>query len=66
MKKVIVKNDYFINKEFYEKGKEVNNLTYEEIVKLNEKGVIEPLSLKDLIQIKNELEKKEEKDGTII
>ena len=66
MKKIIVKNDYFINKEFYEKGQEVKDLTYKEIVKLNEQGIIEPLSLKDLIQIKNELEKKEEKDGTII
>lgn len=60
MKKIIVKNDYFINKEFYEKGQEVKDLTYEEIVKLNEQGIIEPLSFKDLVQIKNELEKKEE------
>ena len=63
MKKVIAKINFTINGEGYIKGDEINNLTYEQIIKLNEKGFIEPLDFKDLVLIKRELEKpkKEEK-----
>ena len=63
MKKVIAKIDFSANGEYYIKGDELDKLTYEQIVKLNEKGFIEPLNYKDLVLIKRELEKpkKEEK-----
>ena len=60
MKKVIAKIDFTTNNEQYIVGDEINNLSYKQIVKLNEKGFIEPLSYKDLVLIKRELEKKEE------
>lgn len=60
MKKVIAKIDFSANGKYYIKGDELNNLTYEQIVKLNEKGFIEPLEYKDLVLIKRELEKKKE------
>lgn len=60
MKKVIAKVDFTANNEEYIVGDEINNLSYKQIVKLNEKGFIEPLSYKDLVLIKRELEKKEE------
>lgn len=60
MKKVIAKIDFTTNNEQYIVGDEINNLSYKQIVKLNEKGFIEPLTYKDLVLIKRELEKKEE------
>ena len=60
MKKVIAKIDFTANNREYIMGDEINNLSYKQIVKLNEKGFIEPLSYKDLVLIKRELEKKEE------
>lgn len=63
MKKVIAKIDFTANDKQYIKGDEINDLTYNQIIKLNEKGFIEPLDFKDLVLIKRELEKpkKEEK-----
>lgn len=65
MKKVIAKIDFSANGKFYIKGDEIKNLTYEQIVKLNELGFIEPLDLKDLVVIQKELNnaknKKEER-----
>ena len=65
MKKVIAKIDFSANGENYIVGDELNKLTYEQIVKLNELGFIEPLTYKDLVLIKRELDnsksKKEEK-----
>lgn len=58
--KIIAKVDFSSNKGDFMKGEEIKELTYEQIVKLNEKGLIEPLSFKDLILIKRELENKEE------
>lgn len=55
MKKVIAKINFKANNENYVKGDEVTNLTYEQVVKLNELGFIEPLKYEDLIQIKREL-----------
>lgn len=57
MKKVIASKDFSTNIGDFVKGDEISDLTYEQIVKLNEKGFIEPLSFKDLVLIKRELDK---------
>ena len=57
MKKIIAKMDFTSNKGTYIAGDEINGLSYEQIVKLNEQGFIEPLSYKDLVLIKKELTK---------
>ena len=57
MKKVIAKIDFIANGKQYIQGDEIDNLNYNQIVKLNEKGFIEPLEYKDLVLIKRELEK---------
>ena len=57
--KIIAKTDFSSNIGDYIKGDEIKNLTYDQIVKLNEKGLIESLSFKDLVLIKRELESKE-------
>ena len=63
MKKIIASCDFTIGENYYIKGEEIKNLKYEDIVKLNEKGFIEPLDFKELMLIKRELEKaKEEND----
>ena len=61
MKKVIAKIDFNTNLKGYIKGDEIEGLTYEQIVKLNEKGFIEPLEYKDLIVMKKELENSKNK-----
>ncbi len=60
MQKIIAKIDFIANDIEYIKGDEIKDLTYEQIVKLNEKGFIEPLEYKDLVLIKRELENKKE------
>lgn len=55
MKKIIAKVDFTSNIGDFIAGDELNDLTYEQIVKLNEKGYIEPLTYKDLVLIKREL-----------
>lgn len=60
MKKVIVKKDFSTNKGDFVVGDELTDLTIEQIMKLNEKGFIEPLSYKDLVLIERELNKKKE------
>ena len=62
MKKVIAKINFTTDKEQYIVGDEIKNVTYEQIVKLNEKGFIEPLEYKDLVIIKRELETNKEKE----
>ena len=57
MKKIIAKIDFIANGKQYIQGDEINNLNYNQVVKLNEKGFIEPLEYKDLVLIKRELEK---------
>lgn len=59
--KIIAKIDFSTNKGDYIAGDEIKGLTYEQIVKLNEKGFIEPLSFKDLVLLKRELKNKEDK-----
>jgi hypothetical protein len=60
MKKVIAKVDFqaVISGKLYShiKGDEITGLKYEQIVKLNEMGLIEPLDFKDLVIIKREIE----------
>lgn len=56
MKKIIAKIDFNSNVGNYVAGDEIKGLTYEQIVKLNEKGFIEPLDFKDLVLIKRELD----------
>ena len=55
MKKIIAKVNFTSNIGNFIVGDEIPNLTYEQIVKLNEKGFIEPLNYKDLILIEREL-----------
>lgn len=61
MKKLIAIKDFIANGKSYLAGDEIKTANYEAIVKLNEKGLIEPLNYKDLVLIKRELENKEEK-----
>jgi len=56
--KIIAKVDFVANNEQYIKGDEIKELNYNQIVKLNELGFIEPLTFKDLTIIKRELENK--------
>lgn len=58
MKKVIAAKNFTANGNFYIAGDEIDGLTFEQIAKLNEKGFIEPLSIKDLALIKRDIEKK--------
>ena len=61
MKKVIAKIDFTANGKQYVVGDEIEDLTYEQVVKLNEKGFIEPLEYRDLVLIERELNKKKSK-----
>ena len=56
MIKIIAKVDFTANGRTYIKGDELKDLAYYQIVKLNEKGFIEPLDYKDLVLVKRELE----------
>ena len=60
MKKIIARIDFTSNIGEYIAGDEITGLSYEQIVKLNENGFIEPLEYKDLVLIKRELDKKKE------
>ena len=59
MIKIIAKKDFTRKGEPIFAGDEVNVNSVEELVKLNEKGFIEPLTLKDIVQFKKELENPE-------
>ena len=61
MRKIIARVNFTLNNVNYVKNDEIKNLNYYQIVKLNEKGFIEPLKYEDLVLIKRELENKEEK-----
>lgn len=60
MKKIIARINFTANGKSYIKGDIIENLTYHQIVKLNEKGFIEPLTYVDLVLIKREIEKNKE------
>ena len=53
--KIIASKDFTLDREFYFVGDEVKIKDFDRIVKLNEKGFINPLTLKELVQIKKEL-----------
>ena len=57
--KIIAKKDFTSNKGNFIKGDEIKDLTYKQIVKLNELGLIEPLTYKDLVLIERELKKED-------
>lgn len=61
MRKITARVNFTLNNVNYVKNDEIKNLNYYQIVKLNEKGFIEPLKYEDLVLIKRELENKEEK-----
>ena len=58
MKKIIAKINFTSNIGSYVAGEEISGLNYNQIVKLNEKGFIEPLDYKDLVLIQRELNNK--------
>ncbi len=60
--KIIAKIDFSTNKGNFIKGDEITELTYDQIIKLNEKGFIEPLSYKDLVLIERELKSVKEEN----
>lgn len=67
MKQIIAKKDFFYKGKTYFSGEELDINELKDIVTLNEKGFIEPLSFKELILLKRELEnKKANKKGGII
>ena len=56
MKKLIAIKDFTASGKDFIVGDEIKTTNYEAIVKLNEQGFIEPLSYKDLVLIKRELD----------
>ena len=59
MIKIIAKKDFTRKGEPIFAGDDVKVNSVEELVKLNEKGFIEPLTLKEIVQFKKELENPE-------
>ena len=59
MIKIIAKKDFTRNGEPIFAGDDVKVNSVEELVKLNEKGFIEPLTFKEIVQFKKELENPE-------
>lgn len=57
MKSIKATKNFSLNGVFYEKGNEVKIENIRDLVRLNEKGFINPLSAKDLQDYKIELEK---------
>ena len=62
MKQIKVIKNFVANDKPYIKGDVITDLTYAQIVKLNEKGFIEPLTYEDLTIIKRELNKKNKEE----
>ena len=56
MIKIIAKKDFTRKGEHIFANDEIEVNSVEEIVKLNEKGFIEPLTFKEIVQLKKELE----------
>lgn len=55
MKKIIAKKDFTIDGKFFIKDEPVDVRNIDTIKKLNEKGFIYPLELKDLVILEREL-----------
>lgn len=51
------KIDFILNGKFYEENKEIelDGIKFEEVIKLNEKGFIYPLTTKELYEIKEKI-----------
>ena len=62
MRPIKVIKDFRANDKAYIVGDVIEKMSYNQIVKLNELGFIEPLTYKDLVEIKRELEKPEKKE----
>lgn len=62
MKKIIAKINFSINDVDYIAKEEVDIKNYETIVRLNEKGYIEPLTYEDLVLIQRELKKNKKEE----
>ena len=60
MKSVKAIKDFTLNGVEYIQGDNIEVKDIQELVKLNEKGFIEPLSRKDIVLIQRQLNKKEE------
>lgn len=60
MKSVIAKVNFIANGRPYIKGDKLDNLSVDQIKKLNSEKLIEPLSYEDLVIIERELNKKKE------
>lgn len=56
--KIVAKIDFVANNKKYIAGDEINDLTYEQIARLNEIGFIKPLDYKDLVLLERELKEK--------
>lgn len=61
MKKIIARKDFIRNGEYVFAGDELKINNIDELVKLNEKGFIEPLDFKEVIQIQKELKNNSKK-----
>lgn len=61
MKTPVAKQEFFLKDRFYSIGDEVKE-SFEDIVRLNEKGLIEPLSYKELLELKHPNKKKEKEE----
>lgn len=58
MKAIKIKKDFSVDGKVYFAGDTLEDkMSYETLVKINEKGYIEPLTLKELTQYKRELNK---------
>lgn len=55
MKKIIAKKNFTSNGKNYIANDELIGFTFEQIIKLNEKGLIEPLSYEELVLLEREL-----------
>lgn len=58
MKTIRAKMDFTLHGVPYYKGDEIENLKIEEIIRLNEKGFIEPLTQKEIVSLMKENENK--------
>lgn len=56
MKPIKARIDFTIEDNYYSKGDIIEIKDYLKVVSLNEKGFIEPLTTKDLVEIKKDLE----------
>ena len=60
MKSIKAKKDFTLNNVDYFVGEEIEINNISDIIKLNEKGFVEPLTRKDIALIQRELNKKGE------